>query len=178
VKRVLALDEARFGLKSWHRRRWCPRGVRPPWVVEDRYEWLWLYAAVEPSTGRSCWWLMPRLDGECFEIFLQEVQATFPETELGLVLDNNSSHTSQRVTWPAGVSPLPLPVYSPELNPVEQVFKELRAQLANRLFANLEALQGALSEALRPYWEEPEHLKRLTAYPWWLKGLENIQTSS
>ena len=31
-------DEARFGLKSWHRRRWCPFGVRPPWVVQDKYE--------------------------------------------------------------------------------------------------------------------------------------------
>jgi len=47
--RVLALDEARFGLKSWHRRRWCPCGHRPPWVVQDRYEWFWLYAAVEPA---------------------------------------------------------------------------------------------------------------------------------
>jgi hypothetical protein len=55
VERLFAMDEARFGLKSWHRRRWCPRGIRPPWVVEDRYEWLWLYAAVEPrTTGRCC----------------------------------------------------------------------------------------------------------------------------
>lgn len=50
---VLALDEGRFGLKTWLRRRWCPRGVRPPWIVEEAYEWLWLYVAVEPTTGRG-----------------------------------------------------------------------------------------------------------------------------
>jgi hypothetical protein len=47
------MDEARLGLKVWFRRRWCPKGVRPPWIVEDRYEWLWLYAAIEPRTGES-----------------------------------------------------------------------------------------------------------------------------
>ena len=65
--RVLALDEARFGLKSWHRRRWCPCGHRPPWVVQDRYEWLWLYAAVEPATGESCCLYLPYLDAGCFQ---------------------------------------------------------------------------------------------------------------
>ena len=47
------LDEGRFGLRVWLRRRWCPRGARPPWVVEDRYEWTWLYAALPTLTGRE-----------------------------------------------------------------------------------------------------------------------------
>jgi transposase len=42
VCRVLAFDEGRFGRKAWFRRRWCPLGVRPPWIVEDRYEWTWV----------------------------------------------------------------------------------------------------------------------------------------
>ena len=68
--RVFALDEARFGLKSWHRRRWCPWGYRPPWIVQDRYEWLWLYAAVEPDTGDSCCLYLPYLDTACFQRFI------------------------------------------------------------------------------------------------------------
>jgi hypothetical protein len=40
AERVFAFDEARFGLKVWHRRRWCPYGTRPPWLHEDRYQWL------------------------------------------------------------------------------------------------------------------------------------------
>jgi hypothetical protein len=171
------MDEARFGLKSWHRRRWCPKGIRPPWIVEDRYEWLWLYAAVEPDTGESCFWFMPRLDGQCFEIFLAEVQAQWEAAPLALVLDNHRSHLSRQVVWPSGMSPLPLPAYSPELNPVEQVFRQLKAQLANQLFDNLESLERALSKALAPYWKQPQLLRRLTAYPWWQQGLRSIQTS-
>src|ERR687886_394913 len=53
VRRVFALDEARFGLKVRHRRRWCPFGARPPWIHADRDEWLWLSVAVEPTTGES-----------------------------------------------------------------------------------------------------------------------------
>ncbi|MBI1743085.1 IS630 family transposase, partial [Candidatus Acetothermia bacterium] len=174
AQRVLTLDEARFGLKSWHRRRWCPKGVRPSWVVADRYEWFWLYAAVEPGTGKSCFWFLPRLDGQCLEIFLHEVRTAFaPQEQVVVVLDNHRSHTSQQVQWPHQMSSLRLPSYSPELNPVEQLFKQLRARLANQIFENLEALEHALGEALRPYWEEPAHLRRLTAYPWWLKGLNS-----
>lgn len=51
--RFFAMDEARFGLKVWHRRYWRPKGHRPPWQVEDRYKWLWLYAAVEPARKES-----------------------------------------------------------------------------------------------------------------------------
>ena len=55
----MALDEGRFGLKTWLRRRWCPLGDRPPWIVQEEYEWLWLYAAVEPTTGTGVFLLLP-----------------------------------------------------------------------------------------------------------------------
>jgi len=51
-------------------------GKRPPWVVEEKYEWLWLYAAVEPRTGASFFLLLPALNGECFELFLRELAKT------------------------------------------------------------------------------------------------------
>jgi hypothetical protein len=49
----LAFDEARFGLINWHKKRYCPRGFRPPYVVHRAYEWTYLYAAVDPTTGES-----------------------------------------------------------------------------------------------------------------------------
>jgi hypothetical protein len=47
----VAFDEGRFGLITWLRRSFCPLGERPPWIVQDEYEWFWLYAAVEPCAG-------------------------------------------------------------------------------------------------------------------------------
>lgn len=177
-QRVFALDEGRFGLKVWHRRRWCPCGVRPAWIVEDRYQWLWVYAAVEPLTGESFFLFLPRVDGECFELFLQALRAWYAKEEMVLVLDNCSSHRSGRVAWPQGISPLPLPAYSPELQPAEGVFKDLRAQLSNEIFANVEALEQALITQVHCYFDHPQQLHRLTAFPWWREAMANIQTST
>ena len=177
-QRIFALDEGRFGLKVWHRRRWCPSGVRPPWIFEDRYQWLWVYAAVEPLTGESFFLFLPRVDGECFELFLQELRAWYAQEEMVLVLDNCSSHRSGQVAWPQGMSPLPLPAYSPELQPVEGVFKDLRAELSNEIFADVDALEQALLAQVRRYFDHPQQLHRLTAFPWWREGVSNIQTST
>jgi len=174
AERVFALDEARFGLKVWHRRRWCPKGVRPPWLYEERYQWLWLYAAVEPLTGKSFFLFLPRLDGECFQLFLEELRAWYPGEGMVVVLDNSSSHRSGEVDWPAGLRGLPLPSYSPELNPAEGLFKAARAELSNEVFQDLEGLEQRLMGWVRRYQENPEQLQRLTAYPWWIGGVENI----
>ena len=173
----MALDEGRFGLKPWLRRRWCPAGVRPPWVVAEAYEWVWVHVAVEPTTGRCVVLYLPALDGACCQVFLRAVAEAFPGQRVGVVLDNAPGHTSGAVAWPETLVPLPLPPYSPELNPAEQLFRVLRQALANRVFADLTELEAALTEALRAYWDEPPRLRRLTAYPWWADGAAGIATS-
>jgi transposase len=172
------MDEARFGLKTWHRRRWCPKGFRPPWIYEDKYEWVWLYAAVEPETGESFCLYLPRLDAQCFEVFLEELEKAYPDEEIVLVLDGAPGHRSGKISWPEKIEALPLPRYSPELNPPERWFEELRARLSNRVLESVEEMMEALSEALRPYWEDPSMLARLTGYGWWLEGISNIRTST
>lgn len=171
---MFAFDEARFGLKSWQRRRWCPFGVRPPWVVQDKYEWFWLYSAVEPATGESFSLYLPRLDGTCLQVFLEHLSARYPGDDVLLVMDQASSHRSTKVVYPANVQPLLLPPYSPQLNPAERWFEELRRALANRLFDTLDALQDALTEALRPFWQDKQRLAQLTGFPWWLHALRKL----
>jgi hypothetical protein len=46
----------------------------------------------------------------------------------------------------------------------------VRAKLANRVFADLAELGAAITEHPRPFWDRPAILRRLTAYPWWLRG--------
>ncbi len=176
--RFFALDEARFGLKTWFRRRWCPFGFRPRWVFQDKYAWLWLYAAVEPRTGESFCLFMPRLDGDCFGVFLRELKKAYPADEIMLVSDRAGSHTSGQVVWPEGIESLLLPACSPELDPVERWFEELRAALSNEVFDTIEAMATRLTGELRPYWEQPERLARLTGYGWWVRATGSIQTLS
>lgn len=168
------MDEARFGLKSWNWRRWCPQGVRPPWIHKQKYQWLWLYAAVEPATGESFCLEMSHMDGDCFEAFLREMRNAYPDDRIVLVLDRAGSHRSGDVDWPEGIEPLFLPPRSPELNPVERWFEEMRRDLSNRVFESIEAIQEALEGALRPYWEDRALLQRLTGYGWWTEGIATL----
>lgn len=168
-----AFDEARFGLRIQVRRRWCPCRVRPPWLVDDQYEWRWLYAAVEPATGRSLVLFLPGVSKEWFACFLDALSREVGGQRVGLVLDNSSGHRAD-MAWPAHLTPLPLPSSSPELNPAEQIFRVLRAKLANRIFDTVAELEAALTEQLQRFWDEPAILHQLTAYPWWTTGLDAI----
>jgi hypothetical protein len=85
------------------------------------------------------------------------------------VLDSSGSHHSGQVNWPAGMHPLYLPSYSPELNPAEQVFRHIRKYLSNIVFTTLDELQNALIEQLQR--EHPSVFLQLTGYPWWLEEL-------
>jgi transposase len=173
VQRVWAFDEGRFGLRVGLRKRWCPRGIRPPWLVHDRYEWLWLYAAVEPTTGQSLFLLLPRVTKEWFGVFLDAFGATTAGERVGLVLDGSGAHRAD-ISWPEQVVPLPLPRYSPELNPAEQLFRVLRPKLANRIFATLAEVEAVITEHLRPYWDQPSAVRQLTGYPWWTTAVNTM----
>jgi transposase len=169
-----AFDEGRFGLKVWFQRRWYPFTVRPPWLVADRYEWRWLYVAVEPRTGQSFCLLLPTVDRACLQGFLDAFADHVAGQRVGLMLDGSGAHVAKALVWPESVVPLPLPPYSPELNPVELVFRHLRARLSNRIFADVPALEAALTTVLQDFWEEPARLQQLTGFDWWLRGLDDI----
>ncbi len=168
------MDEARFGLINWHKRRYCPRGVRPPWVVRREYEWTWFYAAVEPMTGESFSLYLPRLDGDCFEVFLTELSRTYPDELILLIRDNAPAHSKIELDIPTNIIPIALPPYSPELNPVERWFQEFRRLLANRCFDTIDALHDALTQVLELFTNDQERLELLTNFPWWHFGVSQL----
>jgi hypothetical protein len=140
--------------------------------VKRSYKWTYLYAALEPTTGESFCLYLPGMDDGCLEVFLGELSKTYPDNHLLIVLDGAPSHRSEKIEHPENVSLLMLPAYSPELDPVERWFQEFRRKLSNRAFESVALLQEALSQTLRPYWEESTLLKRLTGYSWWVKAVE------
>jgi transposase len=107
-----------------------------------------VYVAIEPATGNSFCLYLPRVDSECLQIFAQRFGEYVAGKRVGLVMDGSGAHKSTRVVWPAQVLTVSLPPYSPELNPVELVFRHLRARLSNRVFEDLDELEAALTQAL------------------------------
>lgn len=148
------------------------RGYRPAWVGQQRYAWFYLYGAVEPLSGRSLFWLLPDWTKESAKFFLEEFRQEV-EGEVALVWDRAGSHRALAAEMPEGITLVFLPRASPELNPVESVWRALRKKLANRIFETLEEMEEAVAEALREYWERPEVLISMTAYPWWREAVKS-----
>lgn len=156
-------DESRLGLhESVTRRRITARGVKPIQPMLPRYEYFWLYGAVDPSTGESLFLELPALDTPCFQAFLLEFSLAFPDTLNVLVLDGAPPHTAHALEIPENVLLFRLPPYSPELNPVERIWLDLRDRLGSGLPASLAALAGSAAETLRAY--TPETLMSLTHF--------------
>lgn len=172
--KILAFDEARFGLINWHRRRYCPKGFRPPYTVRHAYKWTYLYAAIDPTTGESLCLYLPGMDSLCLEAFLKHLGEAYSDHHLLVVLDGAPSHTSSQIKLPENVSLMRFPAYSPELNPVERWFQEFRRALSNKIFETVEPLQEALTKALEPYWRDLARLRSLTGFSWWVEAIESL----
>lgn len=119
--------------------------------MRTRYEYFWLYAAVEPATGESLVLEMPALDAHCFQAFLNEFAATYADTLNVLVIDGAGAHTSGALTIPENVLLVQLPPYCPELNPIERLWQDLKHRMGWALHENLAAQKASAAQILCDY---------------------------
>ena len=160
------MDEARFGQQGTLTRMWAPRGSRPTAVKQTRYEWVYLYAAVEPATGVSVALQAPLVNTGTMNVFLKMLgEELAPNDYAVLIMDQAGWHKSRALKLPGNITTLLLPPYSPELNPVERLWAYLRSHyLANRVFDDYQHLLDAGAEA----WQRltPELLRSVCACPY------------
>lgn len=112
--------------------------------------------------------MLPVVNAAAMQVFLDHVAASRPpDAHLVMVLDGAGWHMSRDLAMPANITPVVLPAYSPELNPVERVWLYLRERfLSLRLFDTTEAIIDACCDAWRRLIAEPDRLASLCAYPW------------
>ena len=160
------MDEARFGQQGTTTRIWAATGSRPTAVKQTRYEWVYLYAAVEPATGESVALQAPQVNTGTMNVFLKMLgQELGPLDHAVLIMDQAGWHKSRALLLPENISVLLLPPYSPELNPVERLWAYLRSHyLSNRVFDDYQHLLDAGAQA----WQRltPERLRSVCACPY------------
>jgi DDE superfamily endonuclease len=159
-------DEARVGLKGRTGHRWWVRGARPRGLRQQGYEWAHLFGAVRPAAGEGFALVLPEVSTAAMQLFLGQFSAAIaPDAHVALVLDGAGWHVARDLAVPANITPVPLPAYAPELNPVERVWLCLRERfLSHRLLDGYDAVVDACCEAWNAL--TPERLRSLTAYPW------------
>lgn len=163
----MAHDEGRFGRISEIRRCWAPKPIRPTVPQQIVREWVYVFAAVCPQIGRLTALILPYANTQMMTLFLRQVAVDFQEYFLVMVVDRAGWHMSRDLQIPENLRLIPLPPGSPELNPAEHLWDELREdELANHVFNSLDEVESALCTGIKRLAAPPERLRSLTNFPY------------
>lgn len=134
-----------------------------------RFESLYLYGAVEPTTSQSFFLELPALTSTLFQLFLEQLAATAPDHFHLVILDNGAFHKARHLRLPVNIGLLFLPPYAPELNPIERLWRELKDWLATKPPTTLDELSALLTARLHHY--SPARVRSLTGFPYLLAAI-------
>lgn len=150
---------------------WWKRGERPPGLVDQRYINAYIYAAVEPGTDNAFALILPDANSASMQAFLDDFAATIARGEhVALVLDGAGWHNGKALRVPTNITLVPLPPYSPELNPVERVWLYLKQRfLSMRMLNDYNTILTAASKAWKRLCREVGRMTSLTSFPWIMK---------
>lgn len=163
--RLMFQDEAGFGRINKPKYCWCAKGIRPTVPCHHIREYRYVYGAVDPISGESFFLVMPLCNTECMKLFLEKLQAAFPEDLIVLVCDGAAWHKSGKLPVPEQITLMNIPPYTPEMNPIEQIWRELRTQgFRNEVFTSLDAVVSRLCETIRNL--SPDTIISITRRGW------------
>lgn len=180
-------DEHRIGLHPLKRLIWVEQGEQPIATANWKREWLWLYAFVQPQTSD---WTNLLVDSEAespdrvlcpanprpyvntglFSRVLKDFADHFgvgQTKRIVLPLDQAGWHTSEKLEVPEGIHLIPLPPYSPELQPAERLWPLVDEPLANQAFETLDEAEELLHQRCRRLIQQQQLIRGLTYYHWW-----------
>jgi transposase len=166
--RLWVADEMRYGLQPVTRRVWALRNRRAVAPVHPRYQWGYVFGALQVGAeGAAEFFYCPTVNLEGSRAFLAQVAASDPAATHVVLWDGAGFHPGDGDPGvPANVRLIALPPYSPELNPVEKLWDQLKDCLCNRVFANLESLEAIMTEFLRGFWQDAQRVVSLIGDGW------------
>jgi hypothetical protein len=165
-------DEARFGRMSEPRACWAPAGIRPVVGLALVREFVYAYVALSPADGKLDWMVAEKMNTETMNAFLCHVMKRHSKEFIIMVLDGAPAHRSKDLTVPSNMRLIRLPPYSPELNPTELVWDEIREkEFANVVFDSMPPAIGQLRKGLGRLRRHPAAVRSLTGWDWIISSL-------
>lgn len=162
-------DEARVGQQGTLTRIWAERGSRPAAPRDQRYCSTYLFGAVCPARGVGAGLVLPHANVHAMNLHLQEISTQVSKGAFAvLTLDGAGWHQqSDRLVVPDNIGLLHLPPYSPELNPVENIWEFLRQNdLSNRVYATYAAIVDACCVAWNKLIAAPQRIRSIATRHW------------
>ena len=165
-------DEAGFGRINKPKRCWCRMGIRPTVPCHHIREYRYLYGAVSPLDGELFSLVMPYANTDCMNVFLDELSGAYPDDHILLLLDNAAWHCSSTMVVPGNIELYPLLPYTPELNPIEMIWDEVREKgFRNEIFRSLDAVIDRLCLTVKDLAEDNRRVASITHRKWLIDAL-------
>ena len=163
-------DEMRVGLIGQVRRVWAPRGVKVVQKLEFKYEWAYLSLAVNGLEGWLYWDWVSNMKAESIVKVVEQWKAKDVDV---IVWDRAPGHRGKTFRK-VEVIRIEQPPYSPELNPAERIFEELRRKVEGKVYGDIEKKKAAVEEELRKLMAAPEKVKQLAGWSWIQQSVDSL----
>lgn len=149
---------------------WLPRLAPSPLDLGNgSFIAFWLYGAVEPLSGEHFFWQFSHVDSDCYQRFLDEFSARYPDSLNIVQVDNGRFHKAKKLRIPDNIILLFQPPYCPELNSIERLWEHLKRDLRWELFRDLNQLQTKVDELIAHL--TAETVASITGYNFILEAL-------
>ena len=147
-------------------------GIKPRAEINPRYEAIYLYGAVEPLTGEGFFLELSHLTADCLQLFMDQFLQAFSESLNVFVLDNGRFHHAKSLEIPENIVLLFLPPYSPEINPIERLWQDLKTKLFLQTYQTFKDMQAKVTEILLNYSETA--IAKLTGFSHFINAANAI----
>lgn len=169
--RLWVEDETRIGLMPISRRRITNKGVRPLISSSIEREYEYLFGMIEPETGKDFMLELPTLDTEMMQIFMDEFGKQDAESLHIVLMDNASSHTTEKLKVAENIIFIFLPANAPELNPIERFWKELKDWLSDYEPNTMTEVSQLVGQGLQSFSEKA--MSSITSFAYLMTAWKN-----
>ena len=161
-------DESRIGQQGSLCRIWAPTGSRPRKVKQQQFISAYIYGAACARSGDSFGLILPNTNTITMQIYIDQLSKHLKVgRHIALVVDNAGWHTSQKLKMPENITLIPLPPYSPELNPAEQIWEWMKHNyLSNLYFKNYNDIVDKLVIAWNAFSDDATLVKSICTREW------------
>lgn len=165
-------DESRFGRMNDVKRCWSFGNNRPSVPKQMVREYVYIYGAFNPITGESDMIILPSMTKESMNCFLQILSERNKDKMILLICDGAPNHKETAITIPDNIIIEKIPPRSPQINPSENMWEEIKEKFFyNRIFNSIASLTDRISKAILWYEEKNSIVKSITGWKWIIEGI-------
>lgn len=158
----------RAGQQGSLSRSWAIKGTRPRRIRQRQFKSSYLFGAICPRKNKGVALVLPYANTEAMQLHLDAISKEITKGyHAVIVMDGAGWHLAKELNIPKNITIIKLPPYSPELNPMEQVFQQLRKlKLSNTCYESYEEIDQACVDAWNQFVLNGHNIRNLGSRKW------------